>query len=222
MKDLVCELCEGKDIIKVNGLFVCQNCGAKYTPEEAKTMVDKVDPENFSDKKYTSSKVSAIFRIILRSFFFTLSILCLIFAFLSFAKILKNNSDFDIFSRYEDLVSSTDEEKYNQELTSLLIKKDSEYKVSSVKFYPGKILRRLFFKDEILNNNIVISVNKLIFDPVDSLNCYNYFYSLLQKAPFLQDTDYSLMVETSRYWVYNGVIYDDLDDTGWLEFKEVK
>ena len=36
MKALVCELCGGNDIIKQDGYFVCQNCGTKYSPEEAK------------------------------------------------------------------------------------------------------------------------------------------------------------------------------------------
>lgn len=36
---LICELCGGKDIIKQNGLFVCQGCGCKYSLEEAKKMM---------------------------------------------------------------------------------------------------------------------------------------------------------------------------------------
>ena len=43
MKQLVCEMCGGKDLIKQDGVFVCQHCGVKYTLEEArKMMVDGV------------------------------------------------------------------------------------------------------------------------------------------------------------------------------------
>ena len=39
MKKIVCEMCGGTDIIKQDGLFVCQSCGLKYTLEEAKKMM---------------------------------------------------------------------------------------------------------------------------------------------------------------------------------------
>lgn len=39
MTRLTCELCGSNDLIKKDGLFVCQYCGTKYTPEEAKKML---------------------------------------------------------------------------------------------------------------------------------------------------------------------------------------
>ena len=39
MKQIVCEMCGGTDLIKDEGVFVCQNCGCKYTVEEAKRMM---------------------------------------------------------------------------------------------------------------------------------------------------------------------------------------
>ena len=39
MKRLTCELCGGINLIKENGLFVCQNCGCKYSIEEAKKLI---------------------------------------------------------------------------------------------------------------------------------------------------------------------------------------
>lgn len=39
MKQLVCEMCGGTDLIKQDGVFVCQNCGIKYSVEEAKKMM---------------------------------------------------------------------------------------------------------------------------------------------------------------------------------------
>lgn len=39
MKQLACEMCGGTDLIKQDGVFVCQNCGMKYSVEEAKKMM---------------------------------------------------------------------------------------------------------------------------------------------------------------------------------------
>lgn len=39
MKQLTCEMCGGTDLMKQNGAFVCQNCGMKYSVEEAKKMM---------------------------------------------------------------------------------------------------------------------------------------------------------------------------------------
>lgn len=39
MKQLTCEMCGGTDLIKQDGVFVCQSCGCKYSIEEAKKMM---------------------------------------------------------------------------------------------------------------------------------------------------------------------------------------
>ena len=39
MNQLTCEMCGGTDLIKQDGVFVCQNCGIKYSVEEAKKMM---------------------------------------------------------------------------------------------------------------------------------------------------------------------------------------
>lgn len=39
MKQLACEMCGGTDVLKMDGMFVCQNCGTKYSVEEAKKMM---------------------------------------------------------------------------------------------------------------------------------------------------------------------------------------
>ena len=39
MKQLHCEMCGSSDLIKDGGVFVCQNCGTKYSVEEAKKMM---------------------------------------------------------------------------------------------------------------------------------------------------------------------------------------
>ena len=39
MRQLTCEICGGTDLIKDNGVFVCQTCGCKYSVEEARKMM---------------------------------------------------------------------------------------------------------------------------------------------------------------------------------------
>lgn len=39
MKQLTCEMCGSTDLLKQDGVFVCQSCGCKYSVEEAKKMI---------------------------------------------------------------------------------------------------------------------------------------------------------------------------------------
>ena len=39
MKAIKCELCGSNEVIKQDGLYVCQHCGTKYTVEEAKKLM---------------------------------------------------------------------------------------------------------------------------------------------------------------------------------------
>lgn len=41
MKQLTCEMCGSTDLIKEDGVFVCQACGIKYSVEEAKKNDDR-------------------------------------------------------------------------------------------------------------------------------------------------------------------------------------
>ena len=42
MKALVCEMCGSNDLVKQEGVFVCQSCGCKYSVEEAKKLMIEV------------------------------------------------------------------------------------------------------------------------------------------------------------------------------------
>ena len=42
MQAMVCELCGSNDIVKQDGVYVCQHCGTKYTVEEAKKLLGTV------------------------------------------------------------------------------------------------------------------------------------------------------------------------------------
>lgn len=39
VKKIVCEMCGSSDLIKNDGVYICQNCGTKYSVEEAKRMM---------------------------------------------------------------------------------------------------------------------------------------------------------------------------------------
>ena len=64
MKALVCEMCGSNDIIKKEGLYVCQSCGTKYTTEEAqKLMIDvsvKIDKSDDLQDLYISAKEAEV------------------------------------------------------------------------------------------------------------------------------------------------------------------
>ena len=42
MKAIVCEMCNSNDIVKQDGFYVCQSCGTKYRPEEAKKLMIEI------------------------------------------------------------------------------------------------------------------------------------------------------------------------------------
>ena len=39
MKRLTCEMCGSTNLVKQDGMFICQDCGTKYSVEEAKKMM---------------------------------------------------------------------------------------------------------------------------------------------------------------------------------------
>ena len=43
MKQLTCEMCGSTELLKQDGVFVCQTCGTKYSVEEAKKMMVEVE-----------------------------------------------------------------------------------------------------------------------------------------------------------------------------------
>ncbi len=51
MQAMVCELCGSNDIVKQDGLFVCQHCGTKYSLEEARKMLGIVKIDTSEELK---------------------------------------------------------------------------------------------------------------------------------------------------------------------------
>lgn len=49
MKQLTCEMCGSTNLLKQDGVFVCQSCGTKYSVEEAKKMIAEESEDVFGD-----------------------------------------------------------------------------------------------------------------------------------------------------------------------------
>ena len=49
MKSLKCEICGNTNLLKDDGIFICQSCGTKYSIEEIKKMI------NINDSKENTS-----------------------------------------------------------------------------------------------------------------------------------------------------------------------
>lgn len=69
MKQLTCEMCGNTDLIKQDGVFVCQSCGTKYSIEEAKKMMVEgaVDVSGSTVKVDTSEELKNLYQIARRA-----------------------------------------------------------------------------------------------------------------------------------------------------------
>ena len=72
MKRLTCEMCGSTDLMKDDGVFVCQSCGMKYSVEEAKKImvkntVDVQGPVTLDENKTSRCKPLFVFLAILAS-----------------------------------------------------------------------------------------------------------------------------------------------------------
>ena len=52
MQAMVCEMCHSNDLVKQDGVYVCQHCGTKYTVEEARKLLGavKIDKTEETEK----------------------------------------------------------------------------------------------------------------------------------------------------------------------------
>lgn len=69
MKQLTCEMCGSTDLVKQDGIFVCQSCGTKYSVEEAKKMMVEgtVDVTGSTVKVDTTEKLKNLYEIARRA-----------------------------------------------------------------------------------------------------------------------------------------------------------
>ena len=69
MKQLTCEMCGSTDLMKQDGVFVCQSCGCKYSVEEAKKLMVEgtVDVTGSTVKVDTSDELANLYQIARRA-----------------------------------------------------------------------------------------------------------------------------------------------------------
>ncbi len=69
MKQLTCEMCGGTDLVKQDGMFVCETCGTKYSVEEAKKMMieGNVDVSGSTIKVDSTKKLNNLYQLARRA-----------------------------------------------------------------------------------------------------------------------------------------------------------
>lgn len=68
MKPLTCEMCGSTNLLKQDGVFVCQSCGTKYSVEEAKKMmIEGTVAVEGTVKIDTSSELQNLYQIARRA-----------------------------------------------------------------------------------------------------------------------------------------------------------
>lgn len=69
MKQIICEMCGSHELVKEDGLFVCQYCGCKYTLEEARKMMieGNVDVSGSTVKVDDSKELENLYQIARRA-----------------------------------------------------------------------------------------------------------------------------------------------------------
>ncbi len=65
MKQLTCEVCGGNDLIKQDGVFVCQSCGCKYSADEVKKlMVQITEPVKIKGINTIDDEIENVYALI--------------------------------------------------------------------------------------------------------------------------------------------------------------
>ena len=59
MKQLACEICGSSDIIKQDGVFVCQSCGCKYSVEDIQKILSATSEPNENESNKAFSKIDS-------------------------------------------------------------------------------------------------------------------------------------------------------------------
>ena len=65
MKAIVCEMCGSQNLVKQDGMYVCQSCGTKYSTEEAKKLM--VDVSGSTVKVDTSEELKNLYELARRA-----------------------------------------------------------------------------------------------------------------------------------------------------------
>ena len=58
MKAIVCEMCNSQDLVKQDGMYICQSCGTKYSTEDAKKLMVEIDNSKKLNNLYERARQS--------------------------------------------------------------------------------------------------------------------------------------------------------------------
>lgn len=64
MKTIVCEICGNNNLIKQDGMFMCQSCGTKYSVEEVKNLIVEIGESPVTNANTTNNGLNQISKFI--------------------------------------------------------------------------------------------------------------------------------------------------------------
>jgi len=135
MKQIICEMCGGKELIKQNGTYTCQHCGTKYSVEEAKKMLVTID---------TSVKLENA---------------------LKNARKARECKDYEQGEKYYNIVKMEDPENWEANFYSIYFKAYLSSNVSSVKNCIKSVLKDIKkLDDNVKQNEAIEQMSADIFD----------------------------------------------------------
>ena len=117
MKKMICEVCNGNDFLKEDGVFVCQTCGLKYSLDEAKKLVNDVSDSEEITETINSVRSEAIAKA---RYVFEQETLPKLF-WVNTAELIENYDNKAIFSLWERELADTPN-PYNVDDFSISIK----------------------------------------------------------------------------------------------------
>lgn len=57
MKRIACDLCDGVEFIKKDGVFICQGCGTKYSLAEARSIMQDIEEDTVPVAEISSEEL---------------------------------------------------------------------------------------------------------------------------------------------------------------------
>lgn len=162
MKQIVCEMCGGTDLLKQDGVFVCQSCGTKYSVEEAKKMMVEGTVEIAGTVQIDNSdKLENLYELAQRA---------------------KNNGDYEKAEKYYSRIQEYDpndwEANFYSVYCSLFMRNINEIPsiVSSLINCINSTFSLIQNSKDSIDENYQSLFIKIIYN-----DCYNY-YNLIHKA----------------------------------------
>ena len=169
MKQLTCEMCGSTDLIKQDGVFVCQSCGIKYSVEEAKKMMIEgtVDVSGSTVKVDTTERLQNLYTLARRA---------------------RENDNVDDAARYYNEIRIEDPNNWEAVFYSLYFTAMqttiAKIESAAISLSNGldtviKLIKTLP-EDEQKDAYTEVAYDVLIIGSILDSNCYDYFHKVTQ------------------------------------------